>query len=332
MGHALDGVRYGAMAVETADRSRDEATRAMARAAHCYPLFLTGALEEGLAEADGLIELTRDDPMLGGGLGAESPYVWAISFRTLPLSSIGRFPEALAAATEGEELARRLELSETLGWTHSFRLGYEHWSGGRDGELALAYGRGSLEIAESIGSSFSLIVALSWLGEAHRIAGEPERALAPLDQALELILSSGSGLDFEVYARWLRAHALTDVGDPERAIEEGSLAGELARRRGVRVHEPGALIATARGHLARGSADDLAAAEGLIDDAAANAAAIGARAYELQVHDCRAALARARGEASAARDALDAGIATARELGASGWEERFGESLGSITA
>jgi class 3 adenylate cyclase/tetratricopeptide (TPR) repeat protein len=327
MGRVSEGVRHGNEAMATAAASGDLATLVGAHSASCYPLYLAGDLEAALERAEALVELTRDDPTLGTGLGLESPHGWGLAFRTLPLASMGRFPEALTAVTEGEETARRHGLEETLGWTHAFRLGYEHWSGGRDGAIALAHGRSGIEIAQRIGSSFSLVVALTWLGEAHRIAGEPEQAGGPLEQALALIERSRAGLEFEVYTRWLYSLALTDAGDPERGIEQGALAAELARERGVKVLAPSARIAEARARLARGEGGDVAVADGLLDEAEAIAEEMGAHGNRSHILVVRAWIAASRGEEEARIEALESGLASARETGAEGWEEQFAELL-----
>ncbi|HSI80449.1 MAG TPA: adenylate/guanylate cyclase domain-containing protein, partial [Solirubrobacterales bacterium] len=303
-----EAIRHIPEALATAERSGDPATLAMVRATSSYPLFLAGRIDEALAAADSLVEQTRDDPSLGSSLGAESPHVWGISFRCLPLAVTGRLDEALAAVTEGEAVARRLGLAETLGWVHSFRLGYDHWYGSRDGALALGHGREAVEIAQEIGSSFSLVVALTWLGEAHRIAAEPEAALVPLEKALEIIESTGAGLDFEVYARWLLALALGDGGRHERAIEEAELAVRLARDRGVELLAPKARIAGARARIGRGGRDDLTRAAVLIAEADEISAALGAPAFEVQLDDCRARLAAAGGDHEGEREALEAGL------------------------
>jgi class 3 adenylate cyclase len=327
MGRVSEGVRHGNEALATAAASGDRSTLVAAHSASCYPLYLAGNLERSLETAEALIELSRDDPTLGGGLGIESPYGWGLAFRTLPLASMGRFREALAAATEGEETARRHGFEETLGWVHAFRIGYEHWSGARDGAVALAHARSGVEIAQRIGSSFSLVVALTWLGEAHRIAGEPEQALGPLEQTLELIERSRAGLEFEVYARWLYCHALADAGDSERGIEQGALAAELARERGVKVLEPGARIGEARARVARGRDGDLAAADALLDEAEAIAEEMGAVGNRVHSLIVRARIAADRGADAARLEALESGLASAREMGAPGWEEQFVELL-----
>jgi class 3 adenylate cyclase/tetratricopeptide (TPR) repeat protein len=329
MGRVPEGVRHANEAMATAAASGDAGMLVNAHSASCYPLYLSGDLEGSLERAEALIELTRDDPTIGAGLGLESPHGWGLAFRTLPLASMGRFAEALAAVTEGEETARRHGLEETLGWTHAFRLGYEHWSGGRDGAIALAHGRSGIEIAQRIGSSFSLVVALTWLGEAHRIAGEPEQAGGPLEQALELIERSRAGLEFEVYTRWLYSLALTDAGDPEQGTEQGALAAELARERGVKVVVPGARIAEARARVARGKGGDLAAAEGLLSEAEAVAGEMGAHGNRVHALMVRAQIAASRGERGAHVEALEDGLASAKEMGAGGWEERYAEFLGA---
>jgi class 3 adenylate cyclase/tetratricopeptide (TPR) repeat protein len=328
MGRVPEGVRHGAEALTNAEVSGEPEILAMARTASSYPQFISGEIEGALQNVEALIELTRDDPARPG-LGIESPYAWAVAFRTLPLVSMGRFREALDAAVEGEETARRHGFDETLGWVHSFRLAYEHWSGSRDGSVALAHGRSGLEIAQRIGSSFSLVVALTWLGEAHRIAGEPEEAIEALEQALERIERSRAGFEFEVWGRWLYCRALTDAGDPGRGVEQGALAAELGRERGVRVIEPGARIAEAQARLARGAGEDIAAAVELLTEAEAIAEEIGAVCNRLQILDGRARIAAARGEEAARTEALEAGLETARAMGATGWEERFAELLGA---
>lgn len=324
-GRVAQAARLAPKAIASAEQSGDRATLALVRTAISYPLFLTGEFDRTLENARLLIELTRDDHLLGGGLGVESPYVWSLGFRALPLATKGRFAEARAAAEEGEEAARRLGLTETLGWIHSFRVGHEHWSGGRDPSI-VGHGRAAVEIAEKIGSTFSLVEALVWYAEALRIAGDPEEALAVAGQALERIQASGAGRDGEPYAYWISANAHTDAGEPAKATAAAELGTSLARQRGIRAVEPGTLLAGARGHIRCGSKRDLEHAASLLGEARALCEKLDASGYRPEILALSAELAAARGDEQARREALEAGLAAAREMGADGWVERFAEA------
>jgi hypothetical protein len=228
------------------------------------------------------------------------------------LAQHGRFPEALAAAKRGVELAHRLDHLPTQAACHFFE-GIAH---GWRGDLAAAepcFARAEA-LADAAGDIFRRYLVHGWRGEARLLANSPAAAAEDLERCLELGRKIGSDFHRGGFQA-LQALAVLGLGETERARRLGEAALEEAARAGQAWSRSLALTALAETSLA-GPSPDPAAAERLIREAITIQAA-----QELRCHlaGSRAILARAlaaRGEEAQALAELGRAAAEARAMGA----------------
>jgi adenylate cyclase len=223
--HAIEGIRI-------ADESGDPTVRIAMRTGGAYVLFIRGRLEESLKQTEIGIEIGRQDPSLGRGLGVTSPYAFCVMFRGGVLSNLGRLDEAQAALEEAMVVAEREGDPEAAAWNYSNRV-HVAWSRG-DPALALAAGMRGIEVADRIGDVFTRAWARTWLGTAHILAGEHQRGIDELQQALDTTRAHGIALDSEPWrVAWL-GEGLRLTGDSAQAVELSDRALEMAQSRGAK--------------------------------------------------------------------------------------------------
>jgi hypothetical protein len=168
----------------------------------------------------------------------------------------------------------------------------------------------------------SLFVGSLALGVAHRLDTAWEESLARLEEALRGA-ASGSNRMMEAWVRAELARALLGHGELERAEQEAHTPVAVAQTQHCRYDEVRANIALAHTQLRRADAAALARAEQALVRAQELIDETRAQAFQPEVHECRAHLARLRGDAPAARHEIAEARRLYTEMGSTEQTERL---------
>jgi predicted ATPase len=193
----------------------------------------------------------------------------AQAFRCLAHIGLGEYAEAITAINDGLTKARDRDntfivgrLTNTLGWLHQELGDFQH---------AAEYDRDSADLGQRIGNSNVEISALINLGFDYLHLGEPEKALALLENTFSRA-ERGFGAHRWRWAMHLCAciaDALLVLGDPDRALTQ-------VERGFIEARATGSMKYVARFHALRGES------------------ALAARQWRQAEADCREALRLAR--------------------------------------
>jgi hypothetical protein len=158
---------------------------------------------------------------------------------------------------------------------------------------------------------------------AHRLDGAWDASIARLEEALRSA-TSGSNRMFEAYVRAELVTALLGRGDLD---QEAHMAMTVAWTQHCRYDEVRAQLALAHTQLRRGDTAALARVEQALVRAQALIDEIAARAFQPEVHECRARLARLRGDAPVARRELEEARRLRTAMGTTAQAERLAKEL-----
>lgn len=286
-----------------------------------YSLYFAGDLGSALAIIGETLADAPADYQVGSEMFLYSPLLWIQSFRGQLLSYMGRPAEAAAALDEAVRAAIEHGELENRGWAEGFWV-TQCWAVG-DAAAALRHARAAFEIAETTGSTFSRVLAYKALGVAHALAGAWPAAIESLETSLGIARGANANLLEEGSVLSLLAEVNGHAGDPGSARRLADEAVAATRQRRQRIYECHAQLARAasllRAEGARGARSvgrSLARAHALVE-------ATGARAYEPFIHECRAGLARLRGDEGGWRRELDTARHQCRSRGATGHLRRL---------
>jgi tetratricopeptide (TPR) repeat protein len=241
-----------------------------------YSQWIRGRLGEALALTDEAIALGAKDPALGGGIFVTCPYAWCLFMRGQILCFMGYLEEAACELDRALRVAQEQGDLEDQGWTHGGYVLLARCTG--ELETVLSHATQGYEIAERIGSAFSRVVALYFLGYARLMIGEPDEAIAAIERSNELGREARTGLDTEALRFAGLGEALLSAGDHQRALDAARESVTLARERGNESVLAISHRVLAEALLAGDGPDRVAAAKEALDQAAAAAEATGARA------------------------------------------------------
>jgi hypothetical protein len=143
-----------------------------------------------------------------------------------------------------------------------------------------------------------------------------------LEEALRSA-TSGNNRMFEGLVRAELAMTLLGRGDLDRAEREARTAIVVAHKQHCRYDEVRAQLALAHTQLRRADTASLAGAEQALARAQALIDETGARVLQPEVYECRARLARLRGDAPAARREIEEARRRYAEMGATAQTERL---------
>jgi class 3 adenylate cyclase/tetratricopeptide (TPR) repeat protein len=268
-----------------ADESDDLHLRIAIRAAGSYAYLCTADFDNFERVQEEIIELCGEDRRAGAGIIIGSPFAWALISKGLARRERGHLDEAEELFEAGLRIATEEGDPEIASWTRSNQALMLAIRG--EPEAGVALGRRNCELTERLGDVFSRSLAQANLGGCQLAAGDPEAALASLEEAERVYRSAIPGGDeMECWRAGLRAEALTGVGRVEEAIELGEWSSEVARERGMLWSLPLALRALALARNA-GGRDGVRAA---IDEAAAVAERTGAVVSLRGVEEAREAI------------------------------------------
>jgi adenylate cyclase len=212
-------------------------------------------------------------------------------------------------------------------------VGWSHmWSGwlayfAGEPETALADVQQALEIAERTGSSFSRAWAWSYHGLGERIRGEWRRAIEALERSRAIARDGRTAVEGEASRLAWLGESYLGLGDPERAHALVQEGLEVARARGPVSGEMHASLALARVLLGSAGTPARAEIEAALARALELARQTGAKAYEPLVNVELAELARQRGDEEGHERGLREAHRLFTELGATGHAERLAGEL-----
>jgi adenylate cyclase len=298
-------------AERVAEASGDHRLRAMARYGPLYPWLNTGPVDLARERADELVAYARAHGDLPAPFGGEDLLALLIGFQALLEAQSGSVARAGDILAEAQRVARERGLVESEGWTTMF-VGWIEWIEG-DAERALPYCRRGLELAERIGSPFSIAKGLGSLGQALAHAGSSE-ALEVAERSVALCRESGTSLENEGQYLAALAEACVVTGDLARALRLAEEAVEVGRRRGIRRYEIDAWLALARAERAAGDPDSLRRAHEALAQVDALAEATRAPNWRHVAEFERAEIAAIAGDAAARERHLRAALAGFEEI------------------
>jgi tetratricopeptide (TPR) repeat protein len=212
-----------------------------------FYLAVGGRHREALAQFDDGIEASGNDFQLGRQILGQSAVIFVILYRGVVLIDLGRLREAREAVDNALRLARENDDIECLDWAHG-TIAFVCWAAGEPGD-GLAHARESLKIAEHIGSSFSRAIARMNLGLAHLAREEHGDARAVIEEALEIMRKTRTGLLYEPVLLRELSEARLGLHDVEGARTAAAEGAAIAGGRGARVQEAGCRMALGRALL-----------------------------------------------------------------------------------
>ena len=153
-----------------------------------------------------------------------------------------------------------------------------------------------------------------------------DESVGVLEEAVRAAIS-GANRMLEGWVRAELAEALLGRGELDRAEHEAQAAVTVAHAQHSRCDEVRANLARVRTQLRRADEAALARAEQALVRAQELIDETSAQAYQPEVHECRAHLARLRGQAPAARRELEEARRLYAEMGATAQVERLAKGL-----
>jgi ATP/maltotriose-dependent transcriptional regulator MalT len=197
-----------------------------------------------------------------------------------------------------------------------------------DAAAAHSRAHAALETGAKSTTPQSLFIGPFILGVAHRLSSAWDESIATLEEALHGA-TSGTNRMFEGYVRAELVKALLGRGELDRAEQEAHAALEVSHTQHCRYDEVRANLALARTQLRRADAPALARAEQALVRAQQLIDETDAQAHQPEVHECRAHLARRRGDAPAARRETEEARRLYADMGATPQAERLARELGA---
>jgi class 3 adenylate cyclase/tetratricopeptide (TPR) repeat protein len=226
-------------------------------------LAVAGRNREALAMLDRSLEAAGDDFQLGSQVIGLSVVILGTFYRGVVLIELGRMREARAASETAVRLAREHEDLECLGWAHANFALLSYFTG-EPGD-GLAHAREALQIAERLGSNFSRAMARSNLSIAHLAREEYDDALSLVEEGLDIMRETRTGLQYRAILLRLLAEARLGVHDIEGALAAATEGASTAAAQGACVQEAGCRLTRGRALLAERPGDARAELERAIE-------------------------------------------------------------------
>jgi hypothetical protein len=192
--------------------------------------------------------------------------------------------------------------------------------------LARDRGRQAVELAEAIGSPFTLVHSYEVLGLAHLLNGEWSEARGACEHARGIVLERGANREFMPRMLASHAEAYLGTGDIAAARQTAEEAVQVARDGRLRLFEVGAELTLGRVLLRTGGARD-GAAEAVLAHALVLAGQIEARSEEPLIRLELAELAGLMGNEVARRHELQEAHRLFSEVGATARAEQATRQL-----
>jgi hypothetical protein len=319
-GDADEWVRYSREATRLADQTEDQGLQLAEHAVLAFACALAGRLREGIEVCDRACQRPPADPTLGAEFIGASPFLSIQVARAWILCRLARLNEAAAVCERVERLVGAHGESELLSGLGRVRVEldiiFANAAAARD------HARFTLEAAEKVGTPTARMNGLWSLGTAHRLNKQWDEAVAVLQE----VVGEATGGLYRSSEGWVRAElaeALLGRGDLDGAEHEAQTGVTVAYASHSRCDEIRANLALAHTQLRRGDVHALALVEQVLGRAQELIDETGARAFQPQVHECRAHLTQLRGDSEAALDEIDAARKLYAEMGATSRAERL---------
>jgi len=323
-GYSDEYVRYSREAVRLADQTDDQGLQLAERAYLAYGCLFAGRLTEGIEACETACQRLPADPALGAEFTGYSPFLGILNAQAWMLCRLGRLSEATAVCERAEHLARVHGESEVLTWLQLPRIeldvNYANAAAARD------HARSALETGEKSATPQARFGGLIALGVAHRLNSEWDESVAVLEEVVSAAIS-GANRMFEGWVRAELAEALLGRGELDRAEHEAQAAVTAAHAQHSRCDELRANLALAHTQFRRADAPALARAEQALVRAQELIDETRAQAYQAEVHECRAHLARLRDDAPAAQREIDEARRLYAEMGATMQVDRLAKEV-----
>jgi class 3 adenylate cyclase/tetratricopeptide (TPR) repeat protein len=324
VGDSDEFLRYGREATRLADQSADEGLRLAARGWLASACVFAGRLAEGLDACDTACQQLPADPALGAEFTSFSPFLFILYLKTWILCRLGRVSEATAVSERLEPLARVHGDNEVLTWLQDVHIELDIIFA--NPAAALDHARCAVEAGEKSATPEARAAALRALGTARRLNKQWDEAVEALQEAVSANIS-GVNRGAEGWYRAELAKALLGQADLDKAEDEARAAVTAAQRQHSRCDEVLANLALAHTLLRRADPQALARAEQALLRAQELIDETCARAWQPEVHECRARLARLHSDAPAVRRELDAARRLYAEMGATVQVERLAREI-----
>jgi class 3 adenylate cyclase/tetratricopeptide (TPR) repeat protein len=324
-GHSDEYLRYSREAARLADQTDDQGLQLAERSYLAFACTFAGRLVEGIESCVTTCQRLPADPALGAEFTGYSPFLGLLHGQAWILARLGRLSDATAVCERAEHLARAHGDSEVLTWVQLPRIEVDVSCA--DAAAARDHARRALETAEKSATPQARMVGLILLGIAHRLNSQWDESVAVLEEALRAA-TSGANRMVEGWVRAELAKALLGRGDLDRAEHEAQTGITVARAQHSRCDEIRAHLALAHTQLRRADAAAVARTERALVRAQELIDETSAQAYQPEVHECRAHLARLRGDALAARRELAEARRLYAEMGATAQVERLAKETG----
>jgi tetratricopeptide (TPR) repeat protein len=319
-GDSDDYTRSSREAVRLADQTEDRGLQIAQRAFLGFGTNFAGRLEEGLESCEIACRTLPADPALGVEFTGYSPFLGILMTQAWLLVRLGRLDEAMAVCDRAERLGREYGDVEVLTWMQLPRIEVDVLR--HDADAAHRHALSALETGARSTTPQSVFVGSFALGTAHRLRGAWDDSVAILEEARRMA-TGGNNRMFEGRARAELAQALLGRGEMEPAEQEAQRAVAVAQALHSRYDGAYANLALAHIQLRRAdpaapvrAEQSLARAQELIDET-------GGRALQPEVHECRAHLARLRGDSSAALHEFESAQRLYVAMGATAQVERL---------
>jgi tetratricopeptide (TPR) repeat protein len=246
------------------------------------------------------------------------PYLWALHTRSEYLAYMGRLGEAERSLEEAIPIVAAADAREVQVWAYGIRAHVDYHSGDVRGGVALA--RRGLETAEEVGSPTNRSFAMMNLAIGHIAVGELEQALPLCETVIEIVESEAAGgRPWRPLHRGLLAQVLARLGSFERAVEVAEEGIAMAVRQNIASFASYSWYGLALAHIGQGLE---AEAEAAISGMASAIERTDVRALAPRVPECRAEVARLRGDDSAYEQHLQDAIDAYRAMNAHGHARR----------
>jgi len=259
-GDLAAGGAHALAAEQLAERVEDPVLRAAVRFQGAYVLWNTGPADVACQRFDELIGAARRYGDLPAPFGGEGMLSLLLQLRAGMEAANGSVARAHAIADEALQVARERRLLESEGWACN-SLTHIEWIDG-DAARALPRVRRALEVAEQIGSAFSIAWGLDSLATVLAHAGQRD-SLGLAERCLALSRERNTCLEGEASHLVVLAEACIATGDAARACAVAREAIEVAQRRGTPTFGVRAELVQARALRAAGgvrNADQIRAA------------------------------------------------------------------------
>jgi class 3 adenylate cyclase/tetratricopeptide (TPR) repeat protein len=315
-----DYVRYSREAIRLADRTGEQGLQIAQRAYLGFASTFAGRLAEGLESCETACRTLPADPALGVEFTGYSPFLGILMTQAWLLVRLGRLGKSKEACDRAEHLAREYGDIEVRTWMQLPRVEVDVLRG--DVSAARAHALEALETGAKATTPQSLWVGPFLMGIVHRLDSAWDDSIVRLEEALGRTMSGGNRM-FEGWVRAELALALLGCDQLDRAEEAASAAVEVAHAKHCRPDEVRAQLAFTRTQLRRADGAALARAEQALILAQELIEEICARAFQPEVHECRARLAGMRGDSRAADSEIEEARRLYAAMGATAQVERL---------